>query len=166
MLVSIMMMVLAGAVAQPDEVAAETPPQPDISDLAWLQGCWAGEAMGGASSECWMAGPDGRLTGMFQLYSEGSQQFTEIFILDDFGDGPEMRLKHFTTDFVGWEEKDEHLTFKLLETSTSHAIFKGLRFQCSGDALDIELDMKMSDGGLRTINFPYTRTSPAVVPCE
>lgn len=173
MFLSITMLVLAlaelgagvGAVTTAEDVS-ETPSRLEISDLAWLQGCWAGEALGGESSECWMAGPDGRLTGMFQLYSDGKQEFTEIFVLDDFGDGPELRLKHFTSDLVGWEEKDEHLTFRLLETSTSHAVFKSLRFRCSGDALDIELDMRMSDGSVRIIDFPYTRTTAAVVPCE
>ncbi|NNU14905.1 hypothetical protein HK107_01035 [Parvularcula sp. ZS-1/3] len=123
-----------------------------------LLGCWEGEGLGGEVAECWMPGPDGRVTGMFQLVTNGEQNFSEILIIDDFGEGPEMRLKHFHGDLKGWEEKDEFVTFKLKEAREDTLIFGGLTITFEGDdRLLMDLKMKTS-AGVQTMNFTYDRT--------
>lgn len=43
----------------------------DYRALAWREGCWSGEGLGGQISECWMSSPDGRMIGAFQMVSDG-----------------------------------------------------------------------------------------------
>jgi hypothetical protein len=115
----------------------------ELTDLGWLSGCWEGRAFGQAASECWMPAPSGRLTGMFQLLNGADQQFSEIFVIDRFDDGPALRLKHFDPNLIGWEEKDGFVRFPLLETGPDFARFDGLLYRRQPDGtLLIELRMK------------------------
>lgn len=123
-----------------------------------LLGCWEGEGLGGQVYECWMPGPGGRVTGTFQLVQDGEQAFSEILIIDDFGEGPEMRLKHFYGDLKGWEEKDDFVTFKLKEARDDALVFGGLTITFEGDdRLLMDLRMKTSSG-VQTMSFTYDRT--------
>jgi hypothetical protein len=125
--------------------ASETP-RIDLADLAWLEGCWDGTAFAKAATECWMRAPNGRLTGMFQLLDGEQQQFSEIFVLDHFEDGAELRLKHFHPNLHGWEERDQYLRFVLKETAPGLARFDGLLYQLEQDgSLRIELRMKRGE---------------------
>jgi len=106
----------------------------ELSDLAWLAGCWEGTGFGNRVGECWMSAPDGRLTGMFQIIdADGRQTLSEIFVIDEFEGGPAMRLKHFHADLKGWEDKDEFVVFALRETGTDFACFDGLTYTRTGD---------------------------------
>lgn len=143
------------AQAQPEEARVRA----DIADLAWLEGCWEGEGFGGAISECWMRGPTGRLTGTFQLLEpDGTQRFSEILLLDVFEDGPAMRVKHFTPDFVGWEDKDAYLTFVLEETRDGYGRFRGLTLELTEDGRQIAtLMMRDAEGNPREERLVYER---------
>lgn len=150
-------LLLAGfaALAQP----AEPAPRAEIADLAWLEGCWEGTGFGSRVTECWMLGPTGRLTGTFQLLNaDGTQNFSEILLLDVFEDGPAMRVKHFTPDFVGWEGKDGFHTFVLEETGPGFARFRGLTLELGGDGRQIAtLLMRSGDGAVREERLVYER---------
>lgn len=126
---------------------AEAPPRVALSDLSWLQGCWQGTGFGKAVTECWMRAPDGRLTGMFQLIgADGRQEMSEIFVLDEFDDGPAIRLKHFGPDLAGWEARDEHVVFELRETGPGLARFDGLTYRLLDDGrLVAELVVRRGD---------------------
>ncbi len=138
-------------------VTAEAPPRVELADLGWLEGCWQGTAFGSPASECWMTAPDGRLTGMFQLVREGRQVFSEIFVLDRFEEGFELRLKHFHPDLRGWEAQDAWVTFPLRETGPGLARFDGLLYRLDDDgALHVDLDMRQGDE-VRTERLSFTR---------
>ena len=119
----------------------------ELSDLAWLQGCWEGTGFGNRVGECWMSAPDGRLTGMFQMIdAEGKQTMSEIFVLDAFEDGPAIRLKHFHADLTGWEGRDDFIVFPLRETGTGFARFDGLTYRLESDGRLI-VELVVSRGG-------------------
>ena len=125
--------------AQPAEAEA------DIADLAWLEGCWEGTGFGATVSECWMGASGGRLTGMFQIVDEDGQQLSEIFVLDEFEDGPAIRLKHFHPDMTGWEAQDEYVVFELIETGEDYALFDGLTYR-RDEAGRLIVEVAVSDG--------------------
>ena len=143
--------------SQPSDGSAETP-RIKLDDLEFLQGCWAGTGLGAEAQECWMAGPSGRLTGMFELLNaDGTQRFSEIFVLDRFEDGPALRLKHFHPDLTGWEAQDDYVSFPLIETAPGRAVFEGLEMQLSDTgALLVDLTMTGADGP-RIERFTYER---------
>lgn len=128
----------------------------DLADAAWLEGCWAGTGFGQSATECWMSAPNGRMTGMFQLVDhEGRQTMSEIFVLDVFDDGPALRLKHFHPDLTGWEERDAHVVFPVLETGPDFVRFDGLVYRLLEDgSLQVELRVKRNgEASIETLQF-------------
>lgn len=105
-----------------------------------------------------MVGPSGRLTGMFELLNaDGTQRFSEIFVLDRFEDGPALRLKHFNADLTGWEAQDDYVSFALIETAPGRAVFDGLELRLGEDgALIVDLTITGRDGA-RIERFTYER---------
>lgn len=129
--------------AQPAEAAME----PDISRLAWLEGCWEGEGLGGDVGECWLRAPGSdRLTGLFFLSVNGEQRFSEIMVIDMFDDGPALRLKHFHADMTGWEEREDYVSFPLYETGDNYARFRGLDYRLTPDGT-FEIDIVLRSRG-------------------
>ncbi len=134
-------------------IAAMQAAGPDLRALDWMAGCWEGEAFGGRVEECWVTAPDGRLTGLFQLAGEEAQTFSEFFMLADFGDGPELKLKHFNPDFTSWEAEGEFTRFALVEAGPDAAVFEGLTYARLDDGtIHVDLDMQTPDG-VRTETF-------------
>jgi len=130
----------------------------DMPDAAWLEGCWEGEGLGAAVTECWMRAPDGRMTGMFQLLNEdGSQRFSEIFTLAPFEDGVQLRLKHFNPDMTGWEARDDFIAWTLVEAGERRLVFDGLEmFIDEGGRLIVDLDIRRG-GEVARERFTYER---------
>lgn len=127
--------------------------EPDLHALRWMTGCWEGEAFGGRVEECWISAPDGRLTGLFQLAGEEAQTFSEFFMLADFGEGPELKLKHFNPDFTSWEADGEFTRFALIEAGPDAAVFEGLTYARLDDGtIQVDLAMQTADGA-RTETF-------------
>ena len=136
--------------AAPLTAKAESATDRDLADLGWLEGCWEGTGFGKRINECWMSAPNGRMTGMFQLIDDnGAQEMSEIFVLDEFEDGPAIRLKHFGPDLVGWEAQDGFVVFKLLETGPGLARFEGLTYRLDEDGRLI-IDLVMTRNGERS----------------
>lgn len=135
-------------VGSPEDAAR---PRVELSDLAWLEGCWEGTGFGNRVEECWMSAPDGRLTGMFQMIgADGSQMLSEIFVLDVFEDGPAIRLKHFNADMTGWEAQDGYMVFELLETGEGYARFEGLEYR-RDEAGRLVVDLVVSRAGVESV---------------
>ncbi|MGK7297145.1 MAG: DUF6265 family protein [Candidatus Wenzhouxiangella sp. M2_3B_020] len=136
-----------GAMEEPAEPHARI----ELSDLQWLEGCWEGTGFGKRVTECWMSAPDGRLTGMFQMIgADGSQEMSEIFVLDEFEGGPALRLKHFHADLTGWEAQDDFVVFPLIETGEGFARFDGLTYRLSDDGRLI-VDLVVSREGEESV---------------
>ncbi len=112
---------------------------------AWMEGSWVGDGFGGTSEEVW-SGPskDGTLMGSYRHFNaDGSLNFYEFLQLDSSG----LVLKHFDKDFVGWEEKDEFLFFKMIECTENKVILKGLIFErISETEMKILLKMTTKEG--------------------
>lgn len=144
-----MIMTLAAALSLQ---IAETP------DASWLEGCWEGEGLGARVTECWMSAPDGRMTGMFQLLNpDGSQRFSEIFVLDAFEEGVQLRLKHFNPDMTGWEAQDAYLDWTLVEAGERRLVFRGLEMHLDEeDRLIVHLDMRRNGEVVRE-QFTFER---------
>lgn len=129
-----------------------------IEDFAFLQGYWDGTGFGGRSEEIWMPPVDGRMFGIFKQSDAGELVFTEFLEILEEADGFVLRLKHFNPDFSGWEEKDEHLTFKLTSVSGTKAVFGGLSYEIvRPGALQVKLNMRDDDGSSSVAVFDFLR---------
>lgn len=131
----------------------------DFRALAWLEGCWAGEGLGGEVSECWMSTWEGRMLGAFQMVSGGELQFSEMLMLGEAGGVSGYHVKHFNADFTGWEARDEQVSFPLVALGENRADFEGLSYVLDTDGmLTVSLAMRQADGSSATVEFHMRRT--------
>lgn len=75
--------------------------------------------------------------------AEGKINFYEYFLLDSSG----IVLKHFNRDFVGWEEKDEFVFFKMKEISDTKIVMEGMIYEYLSDStMKIYVDIGAEEG--------------------
>lgn len=129
-----------------------------IDDFKFLTGTWIGAGMGGKSEEMWMPPADGRLFGIFKQSSDEGLIFSEFMEITEVDGEFVLRLKHFNPDFSGWEDKTEHVTFRLKSVGVDQADFGSLRYEVlDGNTLQIQLDMRAGDGSTSTEVFELQR---------
>lgn len=125
-------------------------------DFSWISGTWRGPGFGGTFEEIWSQ-PDamGTVMGMFRFHDDqDSIQFYEFWKLDGSG----LLLKHFTPEFIGWEEKDGFVNFPMVSAETGKITLKGLVYELIDEkTLRISLDMK-NKGEVKTHVFTLTRS--------
>ncbi len=140
--VSIAAVMLTGAALAQDTVDIRAtangaaPAQATIDDISWLAGHWRGEGLGGQSEELIAPPLDGQIMGMFrQTKADGSLMFYEFYQLAEDNGSVVLRIKHFSPDFKGWENKDVSVEFPLVSVEENTVYFDGLTFARNGDVL-------------------------------
>ena len=100
-----------------------------LTDVSWLVGSWRGEAFGGTFEEVWNPASAGSMVGFFKLMDDsGSVTFYELMLLVEEKGSLNLKVKHFTDDFVAWEEKEDYVTFRLVKIVDGAVHFSGLSF--------------------------------------
>jgi hypothetical protein len=107
-------------------------PKAKIADISWLQGYWQGEIWGGQAEEIWSAPLAGSMMASFKFAANEQLKFYEFITLFEQDDSLVLRLKHFSADLKGWEEKDEYMEFKLVKLEKHSAYFDGYTYQLVG----------------------------------
>jgi hypothetical protein len=142
-------------------VAGAEPPAATIDDLAWIAGRWQGEALNGRFEETWNRPSGGTMVGMFKLVRDEGAAFYEILTIVPRGESLALRLKHFTADLVGWEEKDQAIEFPLVKLTDREAYFDGLTFRRIHDnAMDIFVVIQQPNGEASEVRFACRRSGP------
>ena len=127
----------------------------DIQNLAWIVGHWKGEALGGKFEETWTAPLGGTMLGMFKL-TKGQDQlnFTELLSIQPKGQTLVLRVKHFDSEFVGWETKDKFAEFPLIEATDTVIKFDGLVFK-KKDANQMTITVRVGQKDGKTQNLVF-----------
>ena len=129
------------------------PAQGRLDKLSFLEGSWSAEKWGGQVEEYWSKPAAGNIIGMFRFYVDDELKFTEHFLIVEEEEKIILKLRHFHSDFISWEEKDEYLTFELLEAKENYAQFKGLSYELiDAQTLIVKLQMNQS-GETKTEEF-------------
>lgn len=111
----------------------EVSPPAKVEDVAWLEGRWIGEGLGGCSEETMSPPVAGQMMGMFrQTKEDGSLWFYEFYTIAPRGDSIAIRIKHFNPDLSGWEEKDAFVEFPLVAIEKGAVYFDGLTYALDG----------------------------------
>jgi hypothetical protein len=139
----------------PRAAAARHPP----AQLGWLAGIWTGEGIGGATAtEVYSPPGGGSVAGHFvQQDREGGVEFFEIMQIAEVGGSLAYRLKHFSDELVGWEEKDKYVSFPLVAIEANAAYFDGLTLRREGDTLISAVLVRQRDGSVQEYVFRYHR---------
>ena len=157
--ISLTLLLAAELSAQPETLSLDPElgsPQASIEDVAWLEGHWSGEALGGIAEEIWSPSAANTMMGMFRLIDGDSVGFYEIFIISEENGSLVLRLKHFNDDLTGWEEKDEMVTFPLVELGPEAAYFDGLTYRrTDGNQLEVFVRMESEEEGSSELGFHY-----------
>ena len=142
----------------------EVRPAATLADVAWLAGSWTGTAFGQRFEEVWNPPSAGSMVGMFKLYQGDEVSFYEILLLIEEEGSLAIRVKHFSPEFVSWEDKTDYVSFPLVRVDEDAVHFSGLSFyRIDEDTIDGYIVMK-SDAGIREEKLTYTRVASASVP--
>jgi hypothetical protein len=120
-------------------------PAAKISDLGWMSGYWRGQGLGGDLEEIWSLPSGDRMHGVFSLARGGEPVFSEAMLFVEEERSLVLKVKHFSPEFVGWEEKDESVRFPLVGIADNEAYFNGLTFRRDGDKLLIYIVLTQGD---------------------
>lgn len=135
-------------------------PSASVEQMAWLEGFWQGEGMGGVVEEVWSPPTAGSLMGVFRFIREDAVSFYEIVTLTEEHGSLMLRLKHFHPDLKGWEEQEETVDFPLVKIDQDTAWFNGFTIQrISEDKMDIYVLVGTEDGTNDEVLFSYRRTN-------
>ena len=130
-----------------------------INDIAWLAGNWNGTGLGGVSEEVWSKPNGGIMMGSYRLIIGGKPIFYEMMWMMEREGTLILRLKHFSPELVGWEEKDKTVDFRYVNKVGDRMNFSGLTFERVGDkGLNIYLALRQKDGTLKEEKFVMTRS--------
>lgn len=134
----------------------QSSPPAKIADLAWLEGTWIGKGLGGHTEEYYSSPLAGAIVGNFRFVKDDKAIFYEIVTIVEHNGSVLVRLKHFTPDLVGWEEKDQSVEFKLVALEGQTAYFDGQTLKREGDTLYAAVLIKnKKDGSTRIEQFSY-----------
>ena len=130
-----------------------------IQDVAWLAGNWSGTGLGGVSDETWGTPNNGVMVGTYRLVINNKPIFYEMMWMMEHEGSIILRLKHFSAELVGWEEKDKTVDFRFVNKVGNRVNFSGLTYeQTSKDKLTIYLALRQKDGTLKEESFVLTRS--------
>ena len=104
-------------------------PGADLSAVAWIAGHWRGEALGGVVEEIWSPPLGGSMMASFKLAVDDQVKFYELETILEEGDTLILKLKHFSSNLHGWEEKDETVDFRLVKVTDDKVYFDGMTFE-------------------------------------
>lgn len=139
-------------------------PRASIADVAWLAGRWVGEGLGARAEVIWLPPAGGAMAGVFRLVPNGEVEFYELVTILEEDGSLTQRLKHFGPDLVGWEEKDESVTFLLLRREEDTLWFDGLTVRRVGERrMRIWVALQSEGEAVREALFEYRRVGPAGV---
>lgn len=136
----------------------EASPEAFIHQVAWLEGHWKAEALGGIADEYWSQPAGNAMMGMFRLLRNDRTQFYEMLTITEEEGSLLLRIKHFHPDLKGWEEKDETVNFPLVKINEKGVWFDGLTIlKISSDKLMVYVRSVSGDGTSSELMFPYKR---------
>ena len=132
-------------------------PAASIEDVGWLVGNWEGEAFGQSFEEVWNPPSGGSMAGFFKLMDGDDVGMYEMLVLLEDEGSLSLRVKHFTKDFIAWEDKEDYVEFKLVRIDPDAIHFSGLSFyRIDENRTDGYIAMR-TDDGVREEKLTYRR---------
>jgi hypothetical protein len=135
----------------------EASPPATVTDLAWLEGRWVGEGLGGQAEEIYGAPAGERIMGMFGSVRDGKAEFFEFILIEERSGSLVYRLKHFGADFSPWEAADETVDFPLVAMDADAAYFDGLTLKRTGEGKMVSAVRVKLEDGLSQFEFHYEK---------
>jgi len=139
--------------------------KPGIAAVAWLEGNWNTAKDNGTLQELWSAPSGDSMMGAFRWSRDGKVWLFEMLSIVEESDGVVFRFRHFGRDLSAWEEKNDPLTLKLIQSSADELVFengegerpKRMTYKrIDADTLGVRLE-SMENGKPSTLEFEFKR---------
>ncbi|MEX0362322.1 MAG: DUF6265 family protein [Allomuricauda sp.] len=135
----------------------ESSPNATLDGVAWLEGSWRGEAMGGEAEEIWSPPLGESMMFSFKLVHEGKISFYEFGHIQEKDNTLVLQLKHFNGDLTGWESQQETVDFKLVKLEEDKVFFEGLTME-KLDEDKMRVSVVVGEGGkTKELVFNYRK---------
>lgn len=161
LLLTIAMVLPFGLIAQNQTLTYDTTigsPPATLKDVAWMEGHWRGEALGGIVEEIWSPPLGNSMMCVFKMVQDDEVQFYEICTITEREGTLILQLKHFHGNLHAWEEKDETVDFPLVKVTPGKVYFDGFTVErISEDEINIYVVIGHSDGKSEEVRFVYKR---------
>lgn len=121
----------------------EERPAATLDDADWLVGSWVGTGFGQNFEEVWTRPSVGSMVGLFKLFTDEGVSFYEILLLEVEDGTLSLKVKHFSDEFIAWEDKEDYVNFKLVAKEDDALHFGGISFyRRSDDQIDAYIVMR------------------------
>ena len=98
------------------------------------------------------------MVGMFKVINNDAVEFYELMTLSHVDGRLTLKVKHFTADFVAWEDKPDFTKFPLVAFSKDVVHFSGISFyRRDENHIDGYIVLKTKEG-VREEKLVYQRT--------
>ncbi len=138
---------------------SQTPARASLEQVRWISGHWQGEAFGGPVEEIWSEPLGNSMMFCFKSVNEnGEVVFYEFGTLTEEDGTLYLRFKHFTSGLEGWEEKNEHMEYQLVEVTENEIFFDEFTFRrISENQMIVYVVLENNKGEQKETAFEYTR---------
>ena len=94
-----------------------------LPDLKWLTGIWLGSNGDQYIEEHWSQPVANQLIGMFRMLQAGLPVFYEFMTIGLEENLISLSIKHFNPGLIGWEDKDQAVTYDLVQHESHELVF-------------------------------------------
>ncbi|TMU54753.1 DUF6265 family protein [Flagellimonas algicola] len=135
----------------------ESSPNATLDGVAWIEGSWQGEALGGKVEEIWSPALGGSMMFSFKLVHDGKISFYEFGHIQEKDNTLVLQLKHFNGNLTGWETQKETVDFKLVKLEKDKVYFEGLTMEkLDGDEMQVSVVVGQ-EGKTKELVFNYRK---------
>lgn len=135
----------------------ETAPKATITDAAFIEGHWKGEAFGGIAEEIWTSGLGNSMMFSFRLVIDGVVDFYEIGHIIEKDGTLKLQLKHFGPDLKGLEEKDVTQDYVLVKKEANTLYFDGITYSKINDSELVVYVRIKENGATQDLRFKFKK---------
>lgn len=141
-------------------------PSPKLASLGWIAGAWRAHVDGDQLDEVWTAPSGDSMFGSFRWMKGGKAWMFEMLTIMVEGEDVILRIKHFDNKGVGWEEKTDAVTMKLVKLEGHNAYFERIKSEevftlsfhkVEDDVLSVRVPIS-KDGKEEVQDFRFCRT--------
>jgi hypothetical protein len=93
------------------------------ADLSWMTGSWQAVRDDKIYEENWSGLNGGTMIATFRSIQDDKIRFYEFQTISKVEDLIHLRIKHFSADLIGWEERDKFVDFVLVQLDGNEAVF-------------------------------------------
>lgn len=135
-----------------------------VKDLSFMSGLWHQKSDWGDLEEYWSDANGESMVSSFRCIKDGKALFYEFVVIEQEGDIPVMKMRHFNRGSIGWEDKKTPLLFPLTKLKEKLAVFTSadqsvrLSYQRDSDQLlTVILEEKDKAGKPKKEVFHFTK---------